>query len=625
MLRHFSLLLASGGLLVGVAKAQFSYSESFQNATAAGWNFYQGNSGPGARLTAGATPNAVDPEASHSVIDAAGQGWLRLATTTSNQSNAAYFDAPIPSTNNTVTVDFKVAMWDSSGIGAGDGLTFFMRDAATPFQVGAFGGSIGYAQKTGIDGLSGGYFGVAFDVYGNYSNPTEGRSGGVGAEPNAVVLRGPGSGQTGYNYLAGTSGYNYTSSGSATAREGSDPSIAALPYNLSFDSSAVRPNQTTQYRDVEIVLDPNSQLSVKMKFGETGTWSTLFTADMSSFSRPSDLAFGFSSGTGDATQVYEVSAFSVTATGSSDTYYWDNGGNNSNKNIWRDTNGSASNWSSNANPPDKATVVFNDAYVTQNQTVDIRNEDKTVESLYLSGQYGYNVTSSSGKKLIFSSDSGTSYLTVTNSANGNANHDLSSAVLLQNDLVVNNYVQNQTLTFDGAVATGGNDITIKGPGTTIFNSTIAGGGVFDKQGAGLLDFSGTISLSELRLGGGILLLDTANIAVTTLHITGNTILDFGTGGGSVFGVTTLLIDAGVTLTVNNWTNAVDLFTAQNNPGSTALSQIVFTGYSGSTGWQSWDKQIRPVPEPSTYGAIFMGSSLLVLGGLRFRKTRRAES
>ena len=77
---------------------------------------------------------------------------------------------------------------------------------------------MGYAQKdvaqgadTTHDGMGGGFVGVALDAYGNYSRQAEGREGGTAAlAPNSVSVRGPGSGQDGYNYLAGTTGSNGT-------------------------------------------------------------------------------------------------------------------------------------------------------------------------------------------------------------------------------------------------------------------------------------------------------------------------------------------------------------------------------------------------------------------------------
>jgi len=57
------------------------------------------------RLTSGATPTTGDPETG-ATIDPSGQGWLRLATATNNQANGAYFDTPIPSAGNKVTITF---------------------------------------------------------------------------------------------------------------------------------------------------------------------------------------------------------------------------------------------------------------------------------------------------------------------------------------------------------------------------------------------------------------------------------------------------------------------------------------------------------------------------------------
>lgn len=611
---HFSKLLAAVvgmGVLVSAARAQFSYTESFANNTAAGWSFYTGNSGPGARLTSGATPNAADPEYGSSAIDPSGQGWLRLATTTSNQANAAYFNSALPSLGNDITIKFSVAMWGDKGIGnGGDGLTFFMRDASQDFSVGAFGGSIGYAQKTGIDGVAGGYFGVAFDVYGNYSAATEGRQGGVGEVPNAVVVRGPGDGQSGYNYLAGTGGYNFTASGSPITKGSSDPSVAALPYSLSFPSAADRPNQATAYRNVEITLSSTSLLTVKMQFGETGNWSTVLSANMSSFERPDMMSFGFSSGTGDANQVYEIgNTFSVNATAASNTYFWDNGA--ANNSSWSSNNDGRKNWKGDANPPAQSNIIFNDAYVSAPQNVRIIGGNKTVGSLYFSGAAGYTINSTDSSRLIFDAPgAGPSYLSLTNSATGNASHTINSDITLANDLVILSYVADKSLALNGDVSTGGNDITVSGPGGTLFGGAVSGGGSLTKLDGGVLTFATSAVVSSLVLDGGTLLLDSSYVLASSLHVTGDSVLDFGTGGASILGLSSLTIDAGVTLTVKNWTDALDYFYVNSAPTAGALSQVVFSGSPLATGWRSLDKQIRPVPEPSTYGALLIGALLV---------------
>jgi fibronectin-binding autotransporter adhesin len=612
-----ALLASAAGL-----HAQFSYTETFANGTAAGWNFYSGNSAPGPRLTSGAAPTTADPEWGQAQIDAAGQGWLRLATTTANQSNAAYFDTALPSRGNDITVRFGVALWGDRGEAAGgDGLTFFMRDASQAFTVGAFGGSIGYAQKSGIDGVSGGYFGVALDVYGNYSNPTEGRIGGVGFRPNAVVVRGPGNGQSGYDYLAGTSGYDFTATGSATVRDGGDPAISALPYSLSQPTATSRPNQTTLYRNVEITLTSTDQLTVRMQFGEDGLWRDLLTADMSSFARPDMMAFGFSSGTGGANQVYEIGrTFSVQATAADNTYFWDRGANS---NTW--SSGAAANWVGDSTPGAGANIMFNDAYVSSNQTVNMTG-NRTVGSMYFSGQRSYTLTSdTTSRRLTFDAASGPSHLALTNSPTGNQSHQINTDVYLGNELIVENYVANQSLTFGDVVNTQGNDLTVKGVGTTVFSGAVSGGGDFVKQGTGTLEFETSAAVSSLTLSGGTLFLDSASITSTgALTISSNSVIDFGTSAasGSTLNFGSLAIAAGVTLTITNWTNALDFFYVTNQPTASALSQIVFAGWNGPVGWDSFTKQIRPVPEPSTYGLILGSVALAGYGLRRMRDSRK---
>jgi hypothetical protein len=343
------------------AFAQFTYTESFKNNTAPGWdtNFYNDQGiGPGIRLTSGATAVAGDPEPLSSIIDPSGQGWMRLTNTLGNQANATFFATPIPSAGNKVTISFGFNAFGGTGA---DGITFFLYDANAAFSPGAFGGSIGYAPRDGtIDGLGGAYVGVALDAYGNFSNPTEGRSGGVGFAPNAVVVRGPGSGQTGYEYLTGTSGNNgtvgrdYTDTGAPNTLQAGDGVVPALPYNLAFTGAAARPNQTTQYRNVQVVLDEANQMAVSLQFGEDGLWYNLLNVDLSSFARPDQLRFGYSAGTGGSNQVYEVgNLLTIDATAGSGQFVWDNDPANS---KWGTGVNDPINWAGNTNPTLKSNV-----------------------------------------------------------------------------------------------------------------------------------------------------------------------------------------------------------------------------------------------------------------------------
>jgi hypothetical protein len=69
-----------------------------------------------------------------------------------------------------------------------------------------------------------------------------------------------------------------------------------------------------------------------------------------------------------------------------------------------------------------------------------------------------------------------------------------------------------------------------------------------------------------------------------------------------------------------WTDLVDFFSATNDPGSTILGRVIFTPFSATdTGWQSYDKQITPVPEPSSYGALSLG---FLLGARTLRRRRK---
>jgi hypothetical protein len=156
-----------------------------------------------------------------------------------------------------------------------------------------------------------------------------------------------------------------------------------------------------------------------------------------------------------------------------------------------------------------------------------------------------------------------------------------------------------TLTFSLAPTSSTNGLNLgsaTATGTTVFSANTA--------------FSGTVNLA-----GGTLKLASTSYTFGTLNVTGSSTIDF--AGATTLNLTNLTISAGVTLTIQNWTQASNFFYAANWTGAThdvmgsgPMDQIVFSPFpDGSrSGWDSYDNQIRPnVPEPRTYGALLLGA------------------
>ena len=138
---------------------------------------------------------------------------LRLTNATQSVATWATLQRMIPAAGNKATVVFDHFAYGGTHA---DGIGVILSDASVAPQAGAFGGSLGYAQKGytpisdcttvgGCPGFAGGWLGIGIDEYGNYSANTEGRYGGSAtAIPNALALRGSGSGMSGYRFLQGT-------------------------------------------------------------------------------------------------------------------------------------------------------------------------------------------------------------------------------------------------------------------------------------------------------------------------------------------------------------------------------------------------------------------------------------
>ncbi len=280
-----------------LAFAQFPYSETFQNSTAPSVNF-SGNPTP-AYLTSG-------------VSDPVGSGYLRLTSNSLNQAGTAFSSAIFPS-NNGLTASFEYYMYGGTALTGktGDGFSFFLFDASVStanFRTGANGGALGYAQKENpaIKGVSKGYIGIGFDAFGNFSNPSDGRNGGPGVVPSAVVIRGPGDGSS------KTADYPYVA-GQATN---------VAPFNFPLATATRDPYPTaSNYRKAIVEMTPvitgttvtGFTINVKIVVGgSTPTTYTIISNQAFNYPPPPYLKFGFSGSTGSASDYHDIRNFTIT-------------------------------------------------------------------------------------------------------------------------------------------------------------------------------------------------------------------------------------------------------------------------------------------------------------------------
>lgn len=146
--------------------------------------------------------NWVVAQRNNSTLPSVQNGRLRLTQNVTDQATSATFQRLFPGAGNLVTVEFDQFAYKTFGTSGADGMAVVLSDATLTPQPGAFGGPLGYGYKPEISGFAGGWLGVGLDEYGNYAN--EGGTYNLGSRPQAVSIRGSGSGTSGYNYLAGT-------------------------------------------------------------------------------------------------------------------------------------------------------------------------------------------------------------------------------------------------------------------------------------------------------------------------------------------------------------------------------------------------------------------------------------
>lgn len=228
-------------------------------------------------------------------------GRLRLTDASGQVATFATLLNQFPGADNRVEIEFDYYAYGGNGA---DGIAVNFSDASIPPQAGASGGSLGYAQKTGVNGFAGGWVGIGIDEWGNFSAATEGRSGGGGSRIiDSVSIRGSGSGTSGYPFLTGTSSLS--------------PGV---------DQSGSTPNPGDRYR---IVIDHTAGGGVATISVERDTGSgftaiiptfNVFTANPSQAAVPENWVLSFTGSTGGSTNIHEIGDLKVCAAQPIQTY-----------------------------------------------------------------------------------------------------------------------------------------------------------------------------------------------------------------------------------------------------------------------------------------------------------------
>lgn len=154
-------------------------------------------------------------------------GMFYLTDNTGNVATGVSLDKSFPAADNYIVIEFEHYAYNGSGA---DGITVTLSDANVRPITGAYGGSLGYAQKDSQSGFAGGWMGIGIDEYGNFSNPNDGNKvGGTGRVPDSIAIRG--SESQSYPFIAG----------SATLSPGIDNKNSTTPsyghkYRISIDT-----------------------------------------------------------------------------------------------------------------------------------------------------------------------------------------------------------------------------------------------------------------------------------------------------------------------------------------------------------------------------------------------------
>jgi MSHA biogenesis protein MshQ len=251
-------------------------------------------------------------------------GRLRLTDNTSNNAKAVTAPGIFPAAGNYISVEFQLYAYNGTGA---DGVAVTLSDYAVPAVPGAFGGSLGYAQKTGISGFAGGWLGVALDEYGNYANSSEGRIGGKSTStlyPQWIGVRGSGSGTNGYTWIDGALvSPNIDSRTSTTAAPGHT-------YQVIVDARGYTPQ--SKIASLEVKRDTGAGYSSQISI------PNVYAVSSGQAPVPDNWQISFTGSTGGSTNIHEIGNVRICA----QTIYPPGGGSANDFNAIDEAYGNAS-------------------------------------------------------------------------------------------------------------------------------------------------------------------------------------------------------------------------------------------------------------------------------------------
>lgn len=297
---------------------------------------------------------------------------------------------------------------------------------------------------------------------------------------------------------------------------------------------------------------------------------------------------------------------------------WTNTGGN---NRW----GTATNWSTGVIPNSLATAVRfdagdNDATPVTVSNIELRNPYSVQSLAFNDVNDPFSIVNGTGSRTL---TLGTGGITRTSGSSNTQTLAMTTLALTANTTM--NIAGSGSLTISSAITGVSRSITKDGAGELVLSgANTYSGGVTLNAGTLTVSSASALGTGALTLAGGTLRLNTTSVSLGTLSVTGNSTIDF--AGNNTLNLTNFSINAGVTLTILNWTNGSDFLYATNwtgatkdVTGATPMNQVSFSGFSGSdTRWQNIDNQITPVPEPSAFGALLLGG----LGAIFWWRRRR---